>query len=134
MEQVCRELNVTIVAFSPIGQGLLTDKLTEENFKTNKAAKMMRFKSEEDGTVISKDLQALRIVIKEMATKYQKSMAQIALNWCICHETIPLVGCRSASQAKDSVGCLGWHLSKDDVLKLDTVACDHSTLESTFYI
>jgi hypothetical protein len=57
-------------------------------------------------------------------------MAQVALNWCIQHNVIPLVGCRSPSQARDSVGCLGWSLSKQDVKKLDQVALDKSTLES----
>lgn len=125
MERTCRELNVKIVAFTPIGQGLLTDKLTDENFKTNKAARMMRFKS-------SGELSALRSEVSALAAKYSKSMAQVALNWCIQHKVIPLVGCRSTSQARDSVGCLGWSLSEEDVKRLDAVALDRSTLDSKY--
>ena len=122
MHSVCRELNVKVIGFSPIGQGLLTDGLTASSMETNKPAKMLRLKHD--------DLTALRATMKELSVKYEKSMAQIALNWCIQHGVIPLVGCRTVQQAKDSIGCLGWHLSKADVERLDQVALDRSTLES----
>jgi pyridoxine 4-dehydrogenase len=123
MQRTCEELNVKIIGYSPIGQGLLTDRLTVDTWKTNKPVKMLRLRWDE--------VQPLRTVLRDMATKYNKSMAQIALNWCIQHDVIPLVGCRSSAQAKDSVGCLGWSLRKDDVEALDQVALDRSTLEST---
>eukprot|EP01084_Bolivina_argentea_P106849 191106_1 len=44
MEATCRKLNVTIIGYSPIGQGLLTDKLTKENWKGIRIAKMLRLK------------------------------------------------------------------------------------------
>ena len=78
------------------------------------------------------DVQPLRTLIKKMAEKYGKSMAQVSLNWCIQHGVIPLVGCRSPSQARDTVGCLGWNLSPEDVQQLDRVALAKSTLESKF--
>jgi diketogulonate reductase-like aldo/keto reductase len=39
------------------------------------------------------DLVPLRDCLLDLATKYKKSMAQIALNWCICYDVVPLVGC-----------------------------------------
>jgi len=122
MEATCRELNVKIVAYSAMGQGLLTDNLTLEKWQTNKPAKMLRLQWN--------DVQPLRSCLQEMSIKYEKSMAQIALNWCICHDTIPLVGCRSIKQAKDSLGCLGWKLDPSDAEKLDQLALSKSTLES----
>lgn len=122
MQKVCNELNVTIVGFSPIGQGLLTDNLTDDKWAANKPAKMLRLQRS--------DIDELRSVIQQMARKYEKTMAQIALNWCIQYNVVPLVGCRSTQQAKDSIGCLGWSLQDDDVKALDAVALDKSTLES----
>lgn len=122
MQKVCDELNVTIVGFSPIGQGLLTENLTKEKMASNKPAKMLRLKKD--------DIAELRAVIEDTAAKYEKSMAQVCLNWCIQHGVVPLVGCRSTQQAKDSIGCLGWSLKDEDVKKLDAVALDKSTLES----
>lgn len=125
MEATCKRLNVKIIAFTPIGQGLLTDGLTTEKWKTIKPVRMLRLKWD--------DVQPVRTVLKDLSTKYEKTMAQVSLNWCIQHSVIPLVGCRSPSQARDSVGCLGWSLSQQDVEKLDHVALDRSTLDSELY-
>lgn len=122
MEATCRELNVKIVAYSPIGQGLLTDNLTLEKWQTNKPAKMLQLQWN--------DVQPLRSCLQGMSVRYEKTMAQVALNWCICHDAIPLVGCRSEKQAKDSLGALGWKLAPSDMEKLNQVALAKSTLES----
>eukprot|EP00545_Synedropsis_sp_CCMP1620_P012091 CAMPEP_0119009042 /NCGR_PEP_ID=MMETSP1176-20130426/4107_1 /TAXON_ID=265551 /ORGANISM="Synedropsis recta cf, Strain CCMP1620" /LENGTH=346 /DNA_ID=CAMNT_0006961485 /DNA_START=66 /DNA_END=1106 /DNA_ORIENTATION=- len=122
MEVACRELNVKILGFSPIGQGLLTDGLTTERYESNRPAKMLRLQWD--------DLVPLRACLRELATKYEKSMAQIALNWCICHDVVPLVGCRSVKQAKDSLGCIGWQLELNDLEKLNDLALSKSTLQS----
>eukprot|EP01084_Bolivina_argentea_P054025 99095_1 len=122
MEATCRKLDVTIVGYSPIGQGLLTDKATKENWGSNRTAKMLRLQWN--------DLTNIRMILKELADKYNKSMAQIAINWSICHGVVPLVGCRSVKQAKDSLGATGWMLDKQDVERLDEFALSKSTLES----
>ena len=122
MEAACRQLNVKIVAYSPMGQGLLTDSLTPDKWTQNRPAKMLRLQWN--------DVHELRGCVEQLALKYRKSMAQVAINWCIMHDTIPLVGCRSKRQAEDSLGALGWNLDETDVEKLDKVALSKSTLES----
>lgn len=126
MEATCKRLHVQIIAFSPIGQGLLTDNLTPEKWKTIKPVHMLHLQWD--------DVQPVRAAIRELAKKYEKTMAQIALNWCIQHQVIPLVGCRSPDQARDSVGCLGWKLNQEDVTKLDKLALSKSTLESKHFL
>lgn len=59
------------------------------------------------------ELRDLRGSIQQLAEKYGKSMAQICVNWAICHQAIPLVGLRSLEQARDAVGALGWRLEQD---------------------
>lgn len=122
MEAVCKELGVAIVAYSPIGQGLLTDGLSTELFAKNKPARMFR--------VTYDDIQPLRACIKKVADNHGASMAQVALNWCTSKGTIPLVGCRSVKQAKDTLGSLNFNLSKEEVTELDELALERSTLES----
>lgn len=141
MERTCQELGVAIVGFSPIGQGLLTDTLTPESWETNRPAKMFRLKYE--------DLKPLRAALKRISEEYypveqienngnnnnnqhsqHKSMAQVAINWSICHGVVPLVGCRSPKQAKDSIGALGWKLKPEHVRELDQLALGRSTLDS----
>lgn len=57
-------------------------------------------------------------------------MAQVALNWCASKGTVPLVGCRSVKQAKDTLGSLKFDLSDKEVQELDELALGRSTLES----
>ena len=61
------------------------------------------------------ELTDLRSNLEHLASKYGKSMAQICVNWAICHGTIPLVGIRSLEQARDTVGALGWKLEQEKV-------------------
>jgi aryl-alcohol dehydrogenase-like predicted oxidoreductase len=105
-----------------LGQGLLTDNLTREKFPTIRVSKMMK------GLTYER-LSPLRDEIAKIAATHNKTMAQVCLNWAICKGTIPLVGIRTSSQAKDSFGCLGWTLTPDEVASLDCHALDHSTLE-----
>ncbi|CAB9504954.1 Uncharacterized oxidoreductase At1g06690, chloroplastic [Seminavis robusta] len=135
MERTCQELGVAIVGFSAIGQGLLTDTLTPESWETNRPAKMLRLKYN--------DIQPLRAALKRISQEYpvdnndntqhqqaHKSMAQVAINWCICHGVVPLVGCRSQKQAQDSIGALGWRLTDAHIRELDQLALGRSTLDS----
>ena len=122
MESTCRELNVVIIGFSPMGQGLLTDNLTAEKWKSNKLPKMLRLQRS--------DIEPLRSALQELSKSYDKTMAQVAMNWCIQYDIVPLVGCRTLSQAKDSLGCLGWTLKPADVKRLDQLALDRSALQS----
>ena len=122
MEKACNDLGITIIAYSPIGQGLLTDGLTPLKFERNRPARM---------TGLTWDsLSQLRACIADIASQRGKTMAQVALNWCISHGTVPLVGCRSLAQARDSLGALGWSLSPDEAAALDRNALRRSTLES----
>ena len=48
-----------------------------------------------------------------------KSRTQVALNWCICKETLPIPGAKNAKQAEENAGALGWKLTEEEVEKLD---------------
>ena len=74
MERACRELGVTIVAYSPIGQGLLSDGLTAGKLAANRPARM---------TGLTWDrLAPLRAALADIAARRGKCMAQVAINWC----------------------------------------------------
>ena len=124
MQSTCDEYGVSIVAYNSLGQGLLTDTLTEEKFRNNKPAKMMHIQWN--------DLTLLRSALRRIAdTRSEKtSMAQVALNWCRAHNTIPLVGCRSKQQAIDTLSSLDWELTPEQVAELDSLALSRCTLDS----
>ena len=131
MQATCHDLGVSIVAYNSLGQGLLTDNLTPEKFASNKPAKMMN--------IAWNDLLPLRAALRRIADdrngapdgKTKKvTMAQVALNWCRAHDTIPLVGCRSLAQAEDTLASLDWKLEDGEVKELDALALSKCTLDS----
>lgn len=52
---------------------------------------------------------------------------QVAINWCISKGTIPIPGVKSIKQAEENVGALGWQLSSDEVLRLESAALESPT-------
>jgi aryl-alcohol dehydrogenase-like predicted oxidoreductase len=109
-----RELNVTILAYSPLAQGLLTGKYTASNLPTGARSLDRRFQAA--------GLQKLQPVLNkltELADKYSKTPAQVALNWLICQPgVIPIPGIKTAAQVEQNAGALGWELSADEVSEL----------------
>lgn len=58
-------------------------------------------------------------VLQEMADKYQKTPAQIALNWLISQENVvTLSKTRSIEHLKENLGAVDWIMEKEDVEKL----------------
>jgi aryl-alcohol dehydrogenase-like predicted oxidoreductase len=114
-----RELGVTILAYSPLAQGLLTGKYSLENFKEPTGAR--RF----DSRFSRKGLEKIAPVIsllRELGDKYDRTEAQVALNWLIAQgNVIPIPGAKTAEQAKQNAGALGFSLQGDEVAKLEQI-------------
>jgi len=61
--------------------------------------------------------------ISEIALKYKKTPAQIAINWLISKKNIVTIPKTSQRQhLLENTGALGWSLSAEDSLKLDRIA------------
>ena len=119
--KVCKELNIPIVAYSPIGQGLLTDHLTHEKFQSIRVVKMTGVRYDE--------LEPLRTELYRLSLRYGTTMAQVSMNWVRGHDIIPLVGCRSVEQVEDAVNGMTWSLTEKEVHKLDRLSLGLSLFE-----
>jgi len=113
--KTCKALNVTVLAYSPLAQGILTGKYS----------KGARLPSGPRGfTFMSLVPRTKQLVAKleEIAANNGKTPAQVALNWCICQGTIPIPGAKTVNQAKENAGALGWRLTTDELSALDSVS------------
>jgi aryl-alcohol dehydrogenase-like predicted oxidoreductase len=109
-----RELDVTILAYSPLAQGLLTGKYTASNPPTGARSLDKRFQSA--GLI---KLQPILNKLNELGDKYSKTPAQVALNWLICQPgVIPIPGIKTAAQVDQNAGALGWELTVDEISEL----------------
>jgi len=116
--QAARDRNITILAYSPLAQGLLTGKYTPENYHPPLGARRWldpRFSPEG-----LQKLAPLLSTLQDVATQWGKTPAQVSLNWLIAQgNVIPIPGAKNAAQAEQNAGALGWALSPDDVAKID---------------
>lgn len=57
--------------------------------------------------------------LDEIAKKYKKTQAQVALNWLISKNIAILVKATKPEHIKENIGAVGWRLSEDDVIALE---------------
>lgn len=115
-----RQLGVTILAYSPLAQGLLTGKYSVEQYKEPTGAR--RFDSRFSRNGLEK-IAPVTSLLRQLAEKYQKTPAQVALNWLIAQDgVIPIPGAKTAQQARQNAGALGWSLSQEEVAQLEQVS------------
>jgi pyridoxine 4-dehydrogenase len=113
---VCSELNVRPIAYSPLGLGLLTGKYSLEKNNLPPGPRGFLFKS------LLPSLQPLLSALRDIGASRSKSCSQVAINWTICKGAVPIVGVKNAAQAKENLGALGWRLSSSEVAQLDAAA------------
>ncbi len=115
LKEVCDELGIKLIAYSPLALGLLTGKYSE-NGALPKGIRGLACKQ------ILPGMRSLLDCLREIATSRNKTISQVAINWCICKETIPIPGAKSEVQAADNIGALGWKLDSGEIAELDKAA------------
>lgn len=59
-------------------------------------------------------------LVDELAQKYHKTPAQIALNWLISQDNVvTLSKTRTEEHLKENLGAIGWQMNKEDIERLD---------------
>lgn len=115
-----KELGVTILAYSPLAQGLLTGKYRPDSSVTPTGARQLDPRFKPQGLT---KIAPLLSLLQELGEKYARTPAQISLNWLIAQgSVIPIPGAKTATQAQQNAGALGWQLSDADVQHLAEVS------------
>ncbi len=110
----CNELGVTVLAYSPLGQGRLTGK-----YSAGHPPKGRRSFSDYPMA----EIEPLVSLMRDIGTRYGgKTPAQVALNWTMRKGVVPIPGAKNREQAEQNAGALGWQLSEEDVQALDVAS------------
>ncbi|PZD71548.1 putative oxidoreductase [Acaryochloris thomasi RCC1774] len=127
VKEVCDEFGIQLIAYSPLALGILTGKYSEQG-PFPKGLRGQLFRQLVPGA--KPLLQTLRAV----ASAKKKTMAQVALNWCIAKGTIPIPGAKTLEQAQQNIGALGWRLEADAIAELDQAAAsvDKAMVQNIF--
>jgi aryl-alcohol dehydrogenase-like predicted oxidoreductase len=125
--------NMIFLPWSPLAKGALTGKYILEN--------LPEFKDVRNRDPIFhpenfKQIQKLVDVLKELSSKYDKSPAQISLNWLIMYSKniVPIPGAKNPDQVRSNAGSVGWRLSYDDWRLLDEISKSIRISYATWYV
>ncbi|OLP16111.1 aldo/keto reductase [Leptolyngbya sp. 'hensonii'] len=127
LKETCDELGIRLIAYSPLGLGLLTGKYADSKMLPGGLR----------GFLFRQLLPGMRPLLdglQAIATSRTKTMAQVALNWCMAKGTIPIPGAKTLSQAQENIGALGWQLDPGEVAELDQLAArvDRKMVQNIF--
>jgi pyridoxine 4-dehydrogenase len=117
MNAVCDDENCRLISYSPLCLGLLTGKYTLDNLpKGNTNPRRQLFRELLPGA------QGLLNTLEVIGKDLNKSQSQVAINWALCKDTVPIVGVRTLKQAEENLGAYGWKMDKAMVEELDRAA------------
>ncbi|HEX8456578.1 MAG TPA: aldo/keto reductase [Pyrinomonadaceae bacterium] len=118
---VCRELGIGFVPYSPLGRGFLTgqiksfDDLAADDYRRNAP----RFQGEN----FQKNLELVKR-IEEMAAEKGCSPAQLALAWVLAQgeEIVPIPGTKRRKYLEENVGALAVRITPEELARIDEIA------------
>jgi L-glyceraldehyde 3-phosphate reductase len=118
---VLEEEGIGCIVFSPLQQGLLTDRYLEGIPADSRAARPAAFLTRED---VKEEIVARVRRLNEVAKRRGQSMAQMALAWVLRQKAVTsaLVGASKPQQIEDCVASLN-HLdfSNEELYEIDTI-------------
>lgn len=115
----CREVGASLIAYSPLGRGILTGTLKNDSSGKHRSWIGDRFIGEN----YQKNL-ALVEHLESIANKHNASKAQIALAWVLAQgdDIFALFGTRKIENMRENLGALKINLSDDELLELSSLS------------
>jgi len=119
-----KELGITIIAYSPIAQGVLSGKYHDDPELTRSLQGPRKWRTGFRKKSLRKSFPVIE-ELRRLATKYKVTPAQVALNWLIHFhgETVVAIpGATKVRQAEENVGAMSFTLTKRELQGVDEVS------------
>jgi len=119
--ETAKELGVSITAYTPIERGLLSGKYHKNPELLNRMSGVRKW-------LLKRNLERTRPLINimdEIASKYETTIAQVALNWVINFNgeiVVAIPGATKVRQAEEAAGAMKFRLSDAEMARLDEVS------------
>jgi aryl-alcohol dehydrogenase-like predicted oxidoreductase len=118
-----KELGITIIAYSPLAQGMVTGKFHDnpellKNIGFRKYSSMFKKEGMEKSKPVTE-------VVKSLAIKNEVTPSQIALNWLVNFHgdtVVAIPGATKVNHAIENTGAMKFILSPEDMKLLDEVS------------
>ncbi|MFQ5921558.1 MAG: aldo/keto reductase [Anaerolineales bacterium] len=121
--ETAEELGITIIAYTPLGYGLLTGKYHKNPELLRQSILFRRM-------MIGRNLERSRPVVSalgEIASRYGANPGQVALNWLVNVQgasVVAIPGATKAEHAQQSAGAMHFTLTEEELSRLDEVTRD----------
>lgn len=119
---LAHDQGVGALVWSPLGWGRLTGKIRRG--APVPAGSRLNETADFGPPVPEERLYRVVDALDEIAAETGCTVPQIALNWLIARPTVAsvIIGARNEAQLRDNLGALGWHLTAEQMAKLDAAS------------
>ena len=108
----CRELGITLIAYTPLAGGRLTGKYSAQN----RASGFFRRILPQYSRKALDEMQPVIKLLREIGERYSKTPSQVALRWLIENPIVlPIPGAKNGKQAMDNAEALTFSLTAEEV-------------------
>ena len=122
VKSACRELGMGIIAFSPLAQGMLSDKYLNGIPEDSRIARDGRFLHRED--ITAEKLDKIR-ALNDIAGKRGQSLPQMALSWVLKDEEVcsVLIGASRPEQILENISAIeNTEFTREELEEIDRIA------------
>src|SRR5512147_2460785 len=108
----CRELGITLIAYTPLAGGMLTGKYSAQN----RASGFFRRILPQYNRKAMDAIQPVIKLLREIGERYSKTPSQVAIRWLIENPIVlPIPGAKNGKQAADNAGALSFSMTPEEV-------------------
>ncbi|SET34879.1 aldo/keto reductase [Paenibacillus sp. NFR01] len=119
--ETAKELDISIIAYSPLQQGVLTGRFHKDPAQIGKLSRIRRMQSGLDTAGLNQSRPLIE-ALGMLAERYRVTLGQVALNWLITYHGETVVAIPGASKlrhAEENVGAMSFKLTPDELALLN---------------
>jgi aryl-alcohol dehydrogenase-like predicted oxidoreductase len=119
----CAEQNIGVIAYSPMGSGLLTGAMTRERLANLPEDDWRRRGPQFQEPLVTRNLKIVG-KLKEIASRHQRNAGEAAIAWVLRKSVVTgaIVGVRSREQVSGVSGAMDFRLSEDEIKEINVYA------------
>ena len=122
--KTAKELGISIIAYSPIAQGLLSGKYQDNPEQISNVRLFRRIYKLFNSRLVAR-CQPIVDCLRKISEKYNATPAQVAINWVIHNQgdiVIAVAGASKPEHASQNAKAMTFRLSDEDMMELDEIS------------
>lgn len=122
--EAARELGISIIAYSPLSQGVLSGRFHDDPAKIKEISGIRRYRGFYRKDALDKTRPVIE-ALKEIGGRHGATPAQVALNWLFSFHgdmVVVIPGATRTSQAVSNAGAMSFVLTRDELDHLDRIS------------